>query len=509
MSLLSLLYFTHSFYAGNWSSCLPGFSFRSSPSGKAEAHCSSTSTYQASFAPLQNKACANLEPPLALVVPDSEEDVKAIVHYVRRHNIPLSYVGGGHSYTCKSQIPGSLQISMRRFKSIRKREVAKGTVNAKGLEVAGTVTLGAGLLFSEVFNVLSPKDNAIAHGGCHSVGVAGFYIHGGIHAPSTRLTGLGNDTIVSIRLVTPTGQLKEVSAESTGENFTLWNAMRVAGSSFGIATFITVQYLKEPEATIYPFFTRMSTSAFSESMLKSIVKQRGNRGEDANNADLNDITLDGAGPLRFSPYAAAKQFDPDMFIWQVSVRNNNPYGGVLDVLPAQVKDSVQLARAATHLASLLPLAATPTIVPIPPVFDDLSIAYDYTGGDYVSTFMCFDAHECGDDSLKRIVRRLTDSYREHAYADAVNACWQVFSTLTSFPDKMCFEYNCPNSDLFVNVLQQMDEQNKQDCPAYVRYYNVPSFHAPNANEYFTNVDQLRRWKTDVDPHGILNSLSGV
>lgn len=64
MSLLSLLYFTHSFYAGNWSSCLPGFSFRSSPSGKAEAHCSSTSTYQASFAPLQNKASPTWSLPL-------------------------------------------------------------------------------------------------------------------------------------------------------------------------------------------------------------------------------------------------------------------------------------------------------------------------------------------------------------------------------------------------------------------------------------------------------------
>ena len=81
----------------------------------------------------------------------------------------------------------------------------------------------------------------------------------------------------------------------------------------------------------------------------------------------------------------------------------------------------------------------------------------------------------GRCDLGPIVRRLTDHFRRYAYSDATRWCWQVFSTLTSFDGQVCFEYNCPDRDVFHRELAALDAANTADCPAHSRYYNVPSF----------------------------------
>ena len=94
-------------------SCLSGFAL---PSGKGSVSCADTSQV-ASFPLLQNGVCARILP-AAVVVPYDEEDVSYTVLYASHNEYPLSYVGGGHSYTCKSAIQDSIQISMRNFKNI-------------------------------------------------------------------------------------------------------------------------------------------------------------------------------------------------------------------------------------------------------------------------------------------------------------------------------------------------------------------------------------------------------
>ena len=455
------------------SSCLTNYS-----SGRV--NCASNAI--ASFPALQNGACAHIHP-YALVTPTTEAEVSYAVRYASARGMPLSYVGGGHAYTCKSVIRGSLQISMRNFKSINVQRDDDG---------GGTVTMGTGVLFSEVFEHISTKQNAIAHGGCHSVGVAGFYLHGGIHAPATRLTGVGNATVEAMRVITADGLVhaltREVDGVAGAPRNDLWRAMLVAGSSFGIATSLTVRFLAEPEASMYVFLVRMDEEQFTNTLISGIDRVR----EDGTDAF---VTLDGAGPVRFTPFTT-KKLDPSLYIFQVSVRNTWQW----------VPQFTRQLAASAYLLAQLPPVTWPSFTTLPQTIEDLSVAYDVTGSAFTSTFMCFEESHC---DLRPIVRRLTDHYRSYAYADTAENCWQVFSTLTSFPDKVCFEYNCPDRAVFHRELEWIDDMNKRDCPSFVRYYNVPSFWAPHGQDYFTNYDQLVAWKIKWDPNRTLNALSGT
>lgn len=385
--------------------------------------------------------------PLAIAFPSSTEEVAATVRYAVERQIPFTVKGGGHSYTCQYAEEGALQISLRELNSV---EVD---------HASNTVTAGGGAVFSEVKLALDPFEHAYAHGGCSSVGVGGFFLHGGIHASATRLTGLGNETLERITLVTGNGTVLEVSAEQ--KHGDLWDAVRVAGSFFGIATSLTFRFLDEPEATIFGFTASLTESDFVKTHLSLIETSR----KDGNSAS---VTADGAGPARIFP-VWSREIQPEAYLFQVSVRDNG-------FLPRPLR----WARAAFHLESHLPFGTLP--VPIPQV-DDFSFGYDVTGGSWVSTFMCLglDSENC---DVEATIRLVTSHYNSHAYSETGRWCWSVFSTTTSFHEKMCFEYNCPDTDLFRREIPKVEAEVAALCPSYVKYWNVPSSHSVDKSRYF-------------------------
>jgi len=383
----------------------------------------------------------------------------------------VSVLGGGHSYTCESARPGTIQLDMRRFDKI--------TADWNRFEL----TTQTGVVFSEVLKVVKRTSHAIAHGGCHSVGTAGFFLHGGIHAPSTRLVGRGNDTIVSMTVVTYDGSVRTLSNVSSDQS--LWKAMRLGGSHFGIATSITARFLaSESEASSFIFVISLTTEEFASSWAR-IVR------ETHKNGNLADVTFDGAGPARLTRLVS-EQFDPSSVTVQLSIRNNR--GTLGNSYP------IQLARAVSHMVSSFPLRALPTMW-LAPFWEDQSLAYDATTNDWTSTFMCVPA----DCSIETILTRLTDHFRSYAYYDAQWACWQVISTTTSFDDKMCFEYNCPDVPLFRRELPKIDDFVKETCSGWTRYSNVKSPEVPTS-EYFTNYDEMKAWKRKWDPHNVFLAL---
>lgn len=419
------------------------------------------------FPPLANGICAR-SVPRAVVYPRTTAQVAEAVRYARSAGMELSYMGGGHSYVCESSKPNSLQISMRNFKQI--------TVH----EDEDTVTLGTGLLFTEVLRVLPPENYSIAHGGCRSVGVGGFFLHGGIHAPATRLIGTGNSTVVGMTVVTANGTIMHLNAASPHRD--LWDGMRVDGSAFAIATSLTVRFLREPEATSFVFLFSMGERQFARTWGR-VVKRTEADGLDA------DITIDGGGPQRITQFTR-ESLDQNQYLIQMSVRNNRAFNGYF----------VQMARAYLYLSSFFDLAILASMIPLN-VAEDQSIGYDRTGGSWVSSMMCIDP-SC---PIEDIVYRLATHFREYAYTDAQWACWQVFSTTTSWPGQVCFEYNCPHFSVFARELVLLDEDIKAMCPAWTRSANVKGPNVPNS-EYFTNYDELVTLKQKWDPHGVLNAI---
>jgi FAD/FMN-containing dehydrogenase len=96
--------------------------------------------------------------------------------------------------------------------------------------VPGTaVTVGAGMVMSDIFEHLDRLNQTIVGGSGRTVGVAG-YVTGGGHSPLSPRYGLAADNVLEMELVTPTGDIV-VANEFT--NRSLFWALRGVSSPRG------------------------------------------------------------------------------------------------------------------------------------------------------------------------------------------------------------------------------------------------------------------------------------
>ena len=423
---------------------------------------------------LHNGVCAALVP-RAVAYPRDAHDVASLVRYANSHNLSLSYRSGGHSYTCTSMRADSLHLHLGFLNTLDVDEEAK------------EARLGVGLVYSEVLEKVPPSKYSIAHGGCLSVGVGGFCLHGGGHPPVTRLTGLCNSTIKRMTVVTADGVVRELYKGS--EHPELWTAMRIAGSSFGIATEVTVGFLDEPEPTQIGFAVYSQTPRAFAQFWQRVVRRVGRDGGDA------DVTIDGGAPLQ-TAVLSQPSTDRSQYVVMVSVRNNGPW--------LTRNYAAQLARAYAYLSSV----GVPS-VPMPlPAVRDLSFAYDSTDNRWVSTFNCLRLDEACE--LVDVMTDVLTHYREYSYSDTSRGCWMAWSTPTTEINSVCFEYNCPDLPVYHRELTLIEESVLERCPRSFKYYNVPSFSTRDPHLYFPGgiYDELLATKAQWDPHGRLNPLTG-
>ena len=109
-------------------------------------------------------------------------------------------------------------------------------------EEEGTVEIGAGLTWTEVYAYLVPRGLNVVGGRIDGVGVGGFTLGGGTHSIhswfaqrhtrgagyswKTNQYGLTIDTVTAFELVLPNGRVKKV----TEKDEDLWFALRVRAS---------------------------------------------------------------------------------------------------------------------------------------------------------------------------------------------------------------------------------------------------------------------------------------
>ncbi|EJD05537.1 FAD-binding domain-containing protein [Fomitiporia mediterranea MF3/22] len=167
----------------------------------------------------QNSTCS--------IEPTSADDVGTIIGVLGRSDIrsPFAVKSGGHAYNLgQSSTPG-VQISMAQFKNI--------TYDAE----QGTVMLGVGLTWGEVYERLEPLGVMVAGGRISGVGVGGYSLGGG-YSWKTNQYGLLIDTVVSHDLVLPSGEFIHVT---NATNPDLFFGLRGGLNNFGIVTSITVE----------------------------------------------------------------------------------------------------------------------------------------------------------------------------------------------------------------------------------------------------------------------------
>ncbi|KAH7349147.1 hypothetical protein BKA66DRAFT_600407 [Pyrenochaeta sp. MPI-SDFR-AT-0127] len=138
------------------------------------------------------------------------------------HKMKVQARAGGHSYAAFSSgtKDGGMVIDLRDLNTFvherRNRVIVVGAGTRLG-------NLGLGLLL---------KGEAISHGDCPSIGLAGHALHGGF-GYSSRMWGLSTDAIIGLDVVTASAERLHLSEI---ENKDLYWAMRGAGDSLAIAT---------------------------------------------------------------------------------------------------------------------------------------------------------------------------------------------------------------------------------------------------------------------------------
>lgn len=156
-------------------------------------------------------------PDLAVPVVD-EQDVATAVRFAAGHQLPVAVRATGH---------GPIR-GVDRGLLINTRALATVTVDP----VHRTATAGAGVTWTRVLQQCAPLGLVPVCGSSPTVGVVAYTLGGGL-SPVGRRHGWAADRVRRIRLVTPDGELREITAETDPDLF--W-AVRGGGGNFGVAT---------------------------------------------------------------------------------------------------------------------------------------------------------------------------------------------------------------------------------------------------------------------------------
>ncbi|KAH9990418.1 FAD-binding domain-containing protein [Russula vinacea] len=185
------------------------------------------------------------------VEPGSSEDVGEILRILGSTRTPFAVKGGGHATNPGFSSTTGVQISMSRFNEIK-----------LGL-TSGTVEVGAGLTWDQVYETLEPTGVNVVGGRVSGIGVAGFTLGGGYSYLSSQY-GLTVDNVAGYELVLPNGTVTIV----TSDDDDLWFGLRGGLNNFGIVTnFIFQSHLQGEIWAGFVYYTENQLDAIKEALV--------------------------------------------------------------------------------------------------------------------------------------------------------------------------------------------------------------------------------------------------
>jgi hypothetical protein len=158
--------------------------------------------------------------PLAVIRCGDASDVLRCITFARRHDLPLSVRGGGHSVAGNAVGDGAVMLDLSGMKAVRVDPDAR------------TVRAEPGLTLGEFDRATQAFGLATTLGVVSVTGIAGLTLGGGLGWLNGRY-GLACDNLISADVATADGQLLRASAE---ENEDLFWGIRGGGGNFGVVT---------------------------------------------------------------------------------------------------------------------------------------------------------------------------------------------------------------------------------------------------------------------------------
>jgi hypothetical protein len=160
-----------------------------------------------------------VKPPAVVKVRDTA-DVRAVVRWAARYDVPLVSRSGGHGYNGNSTSNSAVVVDLGALKSIRYAD--------------GVATIGPAAELGDVYARLAGKGVTIPAGSCPTVALGGLVLGGGMGLAG-RAMGLTLDRVRSFDVVTADGERRKID---DGDLF--W-ALRGGGGSFGIVTAVRLR----------------------------------------------------------------------------------------------------------------------------------------------------------------------------------------------------------------------------------------------------------------------------
>jgi hypothetical protein len=158
--------------------------------------------------------------PLAVIRSVDASDVVRCITFARRHDLPLSVRGGGHSVAGNAVRDGAVMLDLSGMKALRVDPETRTVRAEPGL------TLGEFDRATQAFGLVTTL------GVVSMTGIAGLTLGGGLGWLNGRY-GLACDNLISADVATADGQLLRASAQ---ENEDLFWSIRGGGGNFGVVT---------------------------------------------------------------------------------------------------------------------------------------------------------------------------------------------------------------------------------------------------------------------------------
>ncbi|TML30186.1 MAG: FAD-binding oxidoreductase [Actinobacteria bacterium] len=171
--------------------------------------------------------------PAAVALPETAEDVQAVVRWSRKRGLRIAPQGTGHNALPLGSLAHTVLLKTERMRGV---EIDPSARRAR---------VEAGVLWGEVSDAAAEHGLAALAGSSADVGVVGYSLGGGVSWLGRRY-GLAANSVTAIELVNAEGELVRADAEQSADLF--W-ALRGGGGSFGVVT--ALEFTLYPIAEVY------------------------------------------------------------------------------------------------------------------------------------------------------------------------------------------------------------------------------------------------------------------
>ncbi|TDL31975.1 FAD-binding oxidoreductase [Jeotgalibacillus sp. S-D1] len=185
--------------------------------------------------------------PLVIVYCERKRDVVNAIRWARKRNVSIRIRSGGHHYEGYSTGDCVLVIDISRLNELK--------LNKK----RNLLKMGAGAKNTDVYDLIGSNGYVFPGGTCPTVGVSGFTLGGG-WGYSSRLYGLGCDSLLELELVDYKGKLIKANKSRNSDLF--WACRGAGGGNFGLVVSMKFQLPKPANSsvTLVSFFYVGTTS---------------------------------------------------------------------------------------------------------------------------------------------------------------------------------------------------------------------------------------------------------